>query len=119
MSVCPCRVCLTSSAPGAMRGLGGLLLRLLSGTFFLLFFAVLLFCTFFTGCGAARPGAAPPERGPARSLSFGSVHHLPALPRSSGLGVSVCPQTPSTAGTPPSPPFPPLAAAARPSTLHL
>lgn len=51
-----------------------MLLRLLSGTFFLLFFAVLLFCTFFASCGASGPG-----RGSSRAGS-GPVPRLRPLP---------------------------------------
>lgn len=67
------------------------MLRLLSGTFFLLFLAVLLFCTFSASCGAPGRVAAPPERAPAPSLP--SVPRLPAEGTASpGWGVRVPPE---------------------------
>lgn len=108
-SVCPCPLGLTSSAPGALGPGWGLLLRLLSGTFFLPFFSVLLFCSFFTSCGAAGPGRASSRAG------SGPVPRLcpapaAALPRrghpAPGWGCPCAPRSPARRRNLPHPHFP-------------
>lgn len=92
----PGRFYLLRSGSDVRAGMGGCCCCCCRVLFFLLFFAVLLFCTFLTGCGAAGPGAAGSSRagsGPVPVLRLrSSPACAPAELRAGGVRVPPDPQ---------------------------